>query len=50
MQSLYDSATVGLTGAVDYVHTHVDFGDISLTVDGKQVYTPVYIQEFSMMP
>ena len=37
MQSLYESATTGLTGSVGYVHTHVDFSNIQLTVNGQQV-------------
>ena len=37
VQALYDEATIGLTGPVDYVHTYIDFGNVQLTVDGKQV-------------
>ena len=37
LQALYESATTGLTGAVGYAHTHMDFGDISLTANGQQV-------------
>lgn len=39
MQALYDNATVGLSGPVDYVHTCVDFGNVTLTVNGKTVCT-----------
>ena len=37
MQALYDNATIGLAGPVDYVHTCVDFGNVTLTVNGTMV-------------
>ena len=40
IQALYENATIGLTGPVDYVHTCVDFGNVSLTVNGTKVYLP----------
>ena len=40
MQALYDNATVGLAGPVDYVHTCVDFGNVTVTTAyGKKVHT-----------
>lgn len=38
-KALYDNATIGLSGPVDYVHTCVDFGNVTLTVNGKLVHT-----------
>lgn len=37
MQALFDNATIGLAGPVDYVHTCVDFGNVTLTINGTKV-------------
>ena len=37
IQALYDNATAGLAGPVDYVHTCVDFGNVTLAVNGTKV-------------
>ena len=36
-QALYDNATIGLAGPVGYVHSYVDFGNVSLNVDNQMV-------------
>ena len=37
LQALYDNATIGLSGPVGYVHSYVDFGNVSLDVNNQTV-------------
>ena len=37
LQALYDNATIGLAGPVGYVHSYVDFGNVSLDVNNQTV-------------
>lgn len=37
-QDLYDQAKIDLAGPVDFVHTYVDFGNLTVTVNRTKVH------------